>query len=631
MNWKRRRERTFPLDQPSIILGELAAAQAYLDAILANSLDGILLLTADLHVARANQVLHQLFGRQADELTGCPLRDLIAPADVGMAYTAAEKAYKEQVAQQIELSILRKDSTQFLAEVRIHPSKGHGLVCNIRDVEERQATQTRLAEERNLLRTLIDAMPDLIYMKDCEHRFSLCNRAAGYLLHNQPPDWLIGKTDFDLFPHALATRLYGYEREVFESGQSLLNQEEQIVDWQGRELWMATSKVLLRNLQGEIVGLAGFSHNITQRKQYEQQLHFYASLQENVNDAVITTDLALRIQSWNRAAERIYGWQATEVIGRYVNEILQTQCSFPKTSAWLVQEWHQQGRWQGELVQFHKNGTSLYILQSLTLLKDERGVPFGMVAVNHDITERQRAEAALHEMLTKERELGELKSRFISMASHEFRTPLASILMLTETLAAYRHKLTEAQIMQRLDSIREQVGHLKLVMEDMLQLAQMQARRVVPMPALFNLDEFCCSIMDEFRHQLVGAQQFGYHCNRPAQMVFLDKRLMRQVISNLLSNALKYSSVTGIISLHLTYTGDTVVLQIHDEGIGIPEADLPHLFQPFHRATNVGTISGTGLGLVITKEAVELHGGTIAVTSQVGRGTTVIVTLPLAT
>jgi signal transduction histidine kinase len=189
--------------------------------------------------------------------------------------------------------------------------------------------------------------------------------------------------------------------------------------------------------------------------------------------------------------------------------------------------------------------------------------------------------------------------------------------------------MTEAQIDQRLGKIREQVGHLKNIMEDVLQLAQIQSQRVVFNPVRLDLDAICRSLLDEFQSRPDVSHQFIYHCDDVLRDVYLDKKLMRQVISNLLSNAIKYSPADKPLSITLEYVDHTLVLTVKDEGIGIPEADLKHLFEAFHRAANVGTIAGTGLGLTITKEAVELHGGTITVDSRVGHGTAFIVRIPV--
>jgi signal transduction histidine kinase len=208
------------------------------------------------------------------------------------------------------------------------------------------------------------------------------------------------------------------------------------------------------------------------------------------------------------------------------------------------------------------------------------------------------------------------------MASHEFRTPLATILAFTESLSLFRHKLSEEQIEKKLNTIRAQVEHLKDIMDDVLLLARMQARRVEFNPEKVNLDSLCRSILHEFKSRPDVRHTLDYVCDPAIGEVMLDRRLMRQIISNLLSNAIKYSPEDQPVQLHLSMIDTGYRLTVRDYGIGIPEADLKHLFEPFHRASNVGTTSGTGLGLVIVKDSVDLHGGTISVESLPGQGST---------
>jgi signal transduction histidine kinase len=170
--------------------------------------------------------------------------------------------------------------------------------------------------------------------------------------------------------------------------------------------------------------------------------------------------------------------------------------------------------------------------------------------------------------------------------------------------------------------------NLKDIMEDVLQLTSLQARRAEFNPIWLDLDALCRSILDEFQSQPGGAQRLAYSCNEALRAVKLDKKLTRQLMANLLSNAMKYSAADKTVWVSLTATSEKLVCQVRDEGIGIPAADLADLFEPFHRAANVDAIAGTDLGLAIAKEAVELHGGTIAVESQSGVRTTFTVTIP---
>jgi PAS domain S-box-containing protein len=268
-----------------------------------------------------------------------------------------------------------------------------------------------------------------------------------------------------------------------------------------------------------------------------------------------------------------------------------------------------------------------------TIFDAELGIGFikksGLVCIIRDITERKRAEEVLKNALEKEKELSELKMRFISMASHEFRTPLATILATSETLSAYRSKLSENQIKEKLDKIGDQVNHLRTIIEDVLQVARLQDPKAKYEPVSLDLDNLCRSAIDEFDSRPDVTQQFVYSGDDNLQRARLDRKLIRQIINNLLSNAVKYSAPDTTINMTLGHTDKALILKVQDKGIGIPEADLKHLFEPFHRAANVGMISGTGLGLMIAKESVELHRGLMTVESKVGVGTTVTIMIPL--
>lgn len=264
-----------------------------------------------------------------------------------------------------------------------------------------------------------------------------------------------------------------------------------------------------------------------------------------------------------------------------------------------------------------------------------------VVAIVRNITERKQAEDELRETLKKERELNELKSRFISTASHEFRTPLTTILGSTELLKYYGHNWGEEKKLVHFERIHSQVKHMTQMLDDVLLVSKAEAGKLEFNPFPMNMIQFCRSLVEElqlsvdrkhtiiFTPQGVGIEYESEVGCSPCTYAFFDERLMRHMLSNLLSNAIKYSPDESTIQFILTCFDSHLEIQIQDWGIGIPEKDQPRLFEAFHRAANVTKVPGTGLGLVIVKNAVELHGGSITVNSQVGVGTTFTVTLPL--
>lgn len=250
------------------------------------------------------------------------------------------------------------------------------------------------------------------------------------------------------------------------------------------------------------------------------------------------------------------------------------------------------------------------------------------VCTVRDITRRKQVEAELKQALEHERAAGELRMRLVSMVSHEFRTPLASILLSAENLDRYKDKLTDERRTEYVERIRSQVKHLGKLVEDVLVVGRADTVGLTLRREPTALDALVAQVVAEIA-ALSPQHRISLNLPDAVPQVALDVSLMRQVLVNLLSNAVKYSPDLQPISVALVQQDGSLRLTVADSGIGISPEDLPHLFQPFQRATNVGSIQGTGLGLSIVKRAVEAHGGTITLESTPGKGTTVTLTLSL--
>jgi signal transduction histidine kinase len=245
-----------------------------------------------------------------------------------------------------------------------------------------------------------------------------------------------------------------------------------------------------------------------------------------------------------------------------------------------------------------------------------------------DISDRKRIEAELLKALEKERELNELKSQIVSVVSHEYRTPLTTILSSAELLQHYGHKWTEEKKHQHLHRIQTTVHHLTQLVSDVLILDKAEAGKLEFKPTLLDVVSLCRELVEEFQQTVRDKQTLNFMSQGECTQAYLDEKLLRQILTNLLSNAIKYSDPIGTIYFALVSQHNEVIFRIQDQGIGIPPEDQKHLFESFRRASNVGTIPGTGLGLAIVKKYVDVQGGQITVESQVGVGTTFTVTLP---
>lgn len=229
--------------------------------------------------------------------------------------------------------------------------------------------------------------------------------------------------------------------------------------------------------------------------------------------------------------------------------------------------------------------------------------------------------------LDRTKELSQLKFRFFSMASHELRTPLSTILLSSESLQTNHTQLSEAQRHKNIQRIHLAAKRMSQQISDILMLTRVQVGKPDFNPELFDLEPFCQQLLDEMQMGITQTLVFDGNCH--TTRVFFDKKLLRSMLTNLWSNAIKYSSSQSSIDFSLKCDFHSATFQIHDRGIGIPAEDQPHIWETFFRGSNVGEVLGTGLGLAVVKTCVELHQGQLAIISQVGQGTTVTVELPL--
>lgn len=252
-----------------------------------------------------------------------------------------------------------------------------------------------------------------------------------------------------------------------------------------------------------------------------------------------------------------------------------------------------------------------------------------MLGFCFDVTERKRAEAELLRTLAREKELGQLRSNFVSMVSHEFRTPLGIIQSSAEILDDYLDQLGPTERSDHLQSIRKNTRRMAGLMEEVLLIGSLDAGKMEFKPAPLDLRTFVRRLVAEVLSATNGRCPIDLLLGEmPAEMQ-ADERLLQHIFTNLLTNGVKYSDAGRAVQLEIGRDGAEIVWAIRDQGIGIPEADREWLFNAFHRGHNVGDRPGTGLGLVIVKRCVDLHGGKITVESKSGEGTTVTVRLAI--
>ena len=233
----------------------------------------------------------------------------------------------------------------------------------------------------------------------------------------------------------------------------------------------------------------------------------------------------------------------------------------------------------------------------------------------------------LHQALDKERQLNEIKSRFVSMASHEFRTPLSAVLSSAALISKYTTEAEQERRDKHINRIKDSVKHLNDILEDFLSLGKLDEGRIAADPGEFNLKEAINETLTDVKAILKPGQKFNFSYEG-TEIINADKKLLRNILINLLSNASKFSNEDLPVTITAKCNDEKGSISVTDKGIGISEKDKEHLFTMFYRASNVTNIQGTGLGLHIVKRYIDLMNGTVNLQSTLGKGTTITITFP---
>ncbi|MBN3880711.1 MULTISPECIES: PAS domain-containing sensor histidine kinase [unclassified Nostoc] len=367
----------------------------------------------------------------------------------------------------------------------------------------------------------------------------------------------------------------------------------------------------------------------------------YQELFEEVPDAYFVTDTKGIIQEANSAATTLLNISKSSLLGHSIGifilekEIiafhlklthLRDRAQFPD---WKMQEWEVNLR--------PRDKTSTMAAVKVVAIRNQYSELVGLRWLLRDISESKRtqaklewAEEAMRQALAKEREFSELKSRLLTITSHEFRTPLATIHSSAELLEHYRHLWSQERQETHLRRIQTSVMHITQLLNDVLVVSQDETGKLEFNPTPINLVEFCCDLLEELQQSDRSQHAIVFSSECQSTRANLDAKLLRQILSNLFSNCLKYSPIGSTVRFSLTTSNEQAIFQTQDSGIGIPPSDIEHIFEPFHRASNTANIPGMGLGMSIVKQAVDLHGGEITVESAIGAGTTFTVILPFS-
>lgn len=250
-------------------------------------------------------------------------------------------------------------------------------------------------------------------------------------------------------------------------------------------------------------------------------------------------------------------------------------------------------------------------------------------ALENEVFVRKRAEEEARKALERERELNELKSKFVSIASHEFRTPLSTVLSSAALIEQYNQRDEKEKVNKHVQRIKSSVNHLTSILNDFLSLGKLEEGKVDVALELVQLSDFLHEVQEEIISTFKPGQQLNLDLRSGPECIYTDTRILRNILFNLISNASKYSEGGKQIFLSSRLEDDAVLFVVRDEGIGIPKEDQKYMFDRFFRASNAGHVQGTGLGLNIVKRYAELLRGTISFSSEYAKGSIFTVKIPL--
>jgi PAS domain S-box-containing protein len=545
-----------------------------------------------------------------------------SPSWIGVPLKTPAKTIGVLVLQHYEKeNIYSTEDIQFLNSV------GTKIAISI----ERKKVEEELRNERLLLRTVIDNIPDSIYSKDMALRKTLSNQTDMSHCNVKSEAEILGKTDFDLHPIELAEGFYADDQLVLRSGQPLLNREEYVVLKNGQKQWQLTSKIPLKDKNGNVTGLIGIGRDITSRRLAEEALreseNILRSITDSAHDAIIMIDGEGLISYWNPAAERILGYSRYEAIGTNLYELIVPQrFRLDHFAAFPFFQQTGQGSAVGKTLDLEaqrKDGNEISVQFSLSAIqiKDK----WHAVGVLRDVTDQKRTEQALLKAKQEAEMANKFKSIFLANMSHEIRTPLNAIIGFSQLMN--RDKLLSDTQKEYNISIINAGEHLLSLINDILELSKIEAGRVVLNPVDIDLHEMLNHIQLLFseRAQSKNLQfLFELEDNIP-QFVFVDEKKVRQIFVNLIGNAFKFTEEGGIAVRVRVDKGEgnkkMLVVEVQDSGPGIPEEEMEKLFKHFEQTSSgISKGSGTGLGLALSRELAIIMGGDITVTSEAGTG-----------
>jgi len=498
------------------------------------------------------------------------------------------------------------------------------------DITERKKLSEEILKERKLLRILIDNIPDAIYIKDTEGRKVITNASDLKLVNAKDETEVVGRTDLEIIHGAIGSRGYNDDMLVLKTGDAIINKEEYFQLPNGEQHWLLTSKIPFSNSKEEISGLVGIGRDITEIKKSNEAIIKLSKAIEQSPLSIVITNTKGEIEYTNPKFTEITGYSSIEVKGKNPRILKSGETSAEEyVELWdtisLGKEWH------GEFHNRKKNGELYWESASISPIVNEKGEIINYIAIKEDISIQKELLEELLVSKEKAEESDRLKSAFLANMSHEIRTPLNGILGFTELLIDPDFNEEQKADMARL--VLDNGDQLLAIINDVLDISKIESGQIEIKYSEFSVKQMINDIMKSFEPR---AQVNNIHLRLAIDMPIKEINLksdftkIKQVLSNLLSNALKYTD-KGFVEIGFKATEKELIFHVKDSGVGIPKEFREKIFDRFrHLEPNRSKLAGgNGLGLSISKSFVEMMGGSIWVESELGKGSCFYFTIPM--
>lgn len=509
------------------------------------------------------------------------------------------------------------------ASLVVHKAKKF-IFCVISDITAQKAIETELLESENKFASIFNTITDALFLVDIATNIIVLVNPSACKLYKMDEAQLLSMKYSGLYCDEDTTW-----KQVTNKNNYFPLHWHKKGDGQVFPVEIKTNNFVFKTRIVSIIVV----RDITERRKAETALREseqrYREIADNAPSFVWETDKSMNFTYVSKGVVRILQYNPEEIIGKKIYEFCHD--AYKHEYMATIEEAFALRRGFNEITKCYrvKNGGKLWLASFGMPVFDEKEQFIGFRGIDNDITERKMVHEAFQNALEKERKLNQLKLKFITTVSHEFRTPLTLISSNAQLIEKFYPQLDDAAKNKSFRRITETVKHMSLMLDNVSLIGKDESGVLEFNPVQLDIERFCTEVAEEIESIYGNEIPVKLNIHKAIGSVIVDKSLLQHIIRNLLTNAVKFSHMGDFVIFEIDEaSGNVVELTIKDKGIGIPEEDLSYIFEPFHRGANTKNIKGTGLGMSIVKRCVELHNGTIHLESALNKGTKVVVRIP---